>query len=404
MNDTNKLSAQTIVFSCLGHLYIHMFTAFYFVIVLALEVDWHLPYHELIELWTLGALMVGVAALPAGMLGDRLGAPVMMIIFFVGMGLCSIGAGLTDSPLTLTLWLTGIGVFAAIYHPVGIPWLVRNTGSKKGKALGFNGIFGSLGGAIAGVTTGFFIDSVDWRAAFIVPGTVCAFTGFALIFFVAHGQVGDTLKTEQSVSESNTQSDMVRVFGVLLITMFIAGIIYNTTQIALPKVFAERHEGLAGEGVFGIGLLVAFVYTAGGVMQFLGGLLADRLSLKMVYVSCILIQVPLLWSAAVLGGIPLLFVTTFMVMANAGALPAENMLLARYTPAGRHGLVFGFKFVLAFGSAPLALDMVAWIIAMTGEFYWVFTTLTVCAVCSLSAAVFLPPKHVRALPEPSERQ
>ena len=50
-----------LTFSCLGHLYVHLFTAVYFVIVLALEREWALPYHELVELWTLGALMVGVA-------------------------------------------------------------------------------------------------------------------------------------------------------------------------------------------------------------------------------------------------------------------------------------------------------------------------------------------------------
>ncbi len=40
----------SMAFSCLGHAYMHLFTAFYFVIVLALEVDWQRPYHELIEL------------------------------------------------------------------------------------------------------------------------------------------------------------------------------------------------------------------------------------------------------------------------------------------------------------------------------------------------------------------
>ncbi len=59
-----------LVFSSLGHCYMHLFTAFYFIIVLALEEAWALPYHELIELWTLGSLMVGLAALPAGWLGD----------------------------------------------------------------------------------------------------------------------------------------------------------------------------------------------------------------------------------------------------------------------------------------------------------------------------------------------
>src|SRR3546814_7985453 len=33
-------------FSCLGHAYMHLFTAFYFVIALSLEADWGIPNHE----------------------------------------------------------------------------------------------------------------------------------------------------------------------------------------------------------------------------------------------------------------------------------------------------------------------------------------------------------------------
>ncbi len=69
-----------LVFSSLGHCYMHLFTAFYFIIVLALEEAWALPYHEPIELWTLGSLMVGLAALPAGWLGDRWSASYMYLV------------------------------------------------------------------------------------------------------------------------------------------------------------------------------------------------------------------------------------------------------------------------------------------------------------------------------------
>ncbi len=78
------------VFACVGHFYFHMFTAFFFVIVLTLEIDWNLPYHELIGLWTLGSLLVGLAALPAGRLSDVWSAPGMMIVFFIGMGVSAV--------------------------------------------------------------------------------------------------------------------------------------------------------------------------------------------------------------------------------------------------------------------------------------------------------------------------
>jgi MFS family permease len=104
----------------------HLFTAFYFVIVLALEADWNLPYHELIELWTLGALLVGLGALPAGWLGDRWSAGGMMVVYFLGLGLSGILCGLLDGPVAMMVGLASIGLFASIYHPVGIAWLVRS--------------------------------------------------------------------------------------------------------------------------------------------------------------------------------------------------------------------------------------------------------------------------------------
>ncbi len=385
----NQSSLPVVVFSCLGHLYIHLCMAFYFVIILALEVDWRMPYHDLLELWTLGALMIGAAALPAGMLGDRIGASSMMAIFFIGMGVCSIAAGFADSRFTLLLALTGIGLFASIYHPVGIPWLVRSAGANKGKALGFNGIFGSLGTAVAGITAGALIDLVSWRAAFIVPGLMCAGTGVVLLRYLLRGKISDETGYTEKV-EQPSREDRVRVFAVLLVTMFFASLIYNSTQTALPKTFELRHDGLAGDGAFGIGMLVAAVYTAAGLMQLLGGHLADRHPLKYVYLGALLLQAPLLWLAASSGGIQLVVVAMFMVMANVGALPAENMLLAAYTPLKRHGLVFGLKFVLAFGVAPLAIQLVAFVAKATGEFYWLFVSLSLCAFAALSAAIWLP--------------
>ena len=394
---SSQLSRATVVFSCLGHLYIHLCTAFFFVIVLSLESVWQRPYHELIELWTLGSLMVGVVALPAGMLADKLGPSPMMVVYFIGMGGCAVAAGLTDSPNALMWCLAGLGVFAAIYHPVGIPWLVRNAGTRRGKVLGFNGIFGSLGTALAGVVAGSLIDLSSWRAAFIVPGVVCMLTGIVLTGFLLSGRISDSTTVAHD-DMSISRGDMWRVFAILVTTMFLLALVYQSIQTSLPKLIEQRHQGLAGAGVFGIGLLVAAVYTAAAFMQVVGGHLADRYPLKTVYIGALLIQVPTLWLAASLGGLPLLVVATIMVMAGVGALPAENMLLARYTPQAHHGLVFGIKFVLSFGAAPVAVQLVAIVSGRTGGFYWVYALLTVFAFAAVCVALLLP--RARGVPAP----
>jgi MFS family permease len=285
-------------------------------------------------------------------------------------------------------WLSGIGLFASIYHPVGIPWLVRNAETRKGKALGFNGIFGSMGAAVAGLTAGSLIDLVNWRAAFIVPGMLILGTGLALLFYVRSGVVQDS--SPEAPSNGDERGTVIRVFSILVITMFIGGLVFSATQTSLPKVFAERCTGIMGGTTFSIGILVAIVYGIAGLMQIAGGHLADRFPLKHVYVAGLLTQVPLLWLAATAHGIPMVVVATLAAVASIGALPAENLILVRYAPSNRHGLAFGLKFVLAFGATPVAVQLVALISERTGSFYWLFTILAMVVFTAFSLAMFLP--------------
>jgi MFS family permease len=292
--------------------------------------------------------------------------------------------------------LAGIGLFAAIYHPVGIPWLVRHAPGRRGKVLGVNGIFGALGSALAGIVAGGLIDLAGWRAAFLVPGGASVATGAALVLTM-RGSLGverepvEATKRGASVDvAAPSRSDSRRVFGILLVTMFLAGLIFHITQTSVPKLFELRHDGLVAEGAFGVGMLVALVYGAAGLFQVVGGHLADKFSLKWVYVGALVTQAPLLWLAAFLSGLPLVLVVTFMVMANASALPAENMLLARYVPTRRHGFVFGLKFVLSFGAAPLAVAIVAFLSDTPSGFRTIFVLTTLAAAISFSSAMFLP--------------
>ena len=393
--ESNRLP---LAFSCLGHAYMHMFTAFYFVIVLALEDVWQRPYHELIELWTLGSLLVGLAALPCGWLGDRIGAANMMIVFFVGLGLSGIACGLVEGPSALFLGLTAIGVFSAIYHPVGIAWVVRSA-KARGKALGVNGVFGSIGIASAGLVAGALIDGFGWRAAFIVPGAVCLVTGLALLVCHLFGLVPDGVAAAREGQEES-RGDMLRAVGVLFLTLLITGAVFQATQAAIPKVFDLRLRDIAGDGTFGIGAIVAGVYTVGGVTQLVGGYLADKFPLKPVYLGTFFLQVLTLTFVSALGGLPLIAMTAMIVLLSVVALPAENLLLARYTPQRHHSFVYGVKFVLAFGTAPASILLVSRIQERTGEFVWLFWALAALAAVAALAALFLPGEWRRARPMP----
>src|SRR5215469_15047235 len=90
MELTPDLSRRVLLYSSAGHALMHLMTAFYAVIVLTLAVSWKLPAEDLLKLYAPATILLGVISLPAGWLSDRFGAPPMMVVMFLGLGLSSI--------------------------------------------------------------------------------------------------------------------------------------------------------------------------------------------------------------------------------------------------------------------------------------------------------------------------
>ena len=376
-------------FSCLGHLYMHFATAMFYTMALALEKEWQMPFHEVNELWVIGAALVGIAAVPAGILGDRWSARGMMSVFLIGIGGAVMVCGFMDDPKLMLLGLAGIGLFGAIYHPIGIPWLIANSGENKGFLLAVNGMFGGAGPALAGLVTGFLIDQLGWQYAFFLPGAVILLTGFTMVFYLVMGWLPATgLASKQESRQS--RGDVVRVFGVLLLTMFAGGIIYHTTQAVLPKLFTLRWTEFVEGTASRAGLLVFFVYLTGAVMQLAGGILADRFPLRKVYAIGWFLQILILSAIASATGFNLFLVVLLLASANTGVLPAENMLLYRFTPARYKGLAFGLKFILAFGAAPAGLYLNSMMQGTSGGYTGLFWVLACAAAIAFLVSILLP--------------
>ena len=77
-------------------------------------------YSELIPYATPGLIAFGVFSLPAGWLADRWSREGVMGVFFVGIGLAAIGTSFVQNPIQMAIGLFIIGMFAGIYHPVGL--------------------------------------------------------------------------------------------------------------------------------------------------------------------------------------------------------------------------------------------------------------------------------------------
>jgi MFS family permease len=390
---TDRSATLALGFSGVGHAFSHLLMMLYLTLVLVLEREWGLSYDRLIGVVFWSQVIYGVAALPAGWLGDRWSAPGVMVVFFIGTGLATVAAGLASGPADLTVALAAVGLFSAIYHPVGIAWLVR-VAANRGTALGINGVFGSIGIGGAALVAGTLADLWSWRAAFILPGALAAITGVALLICWRLGMISD--RTSDRVPDPPiVAGDMIRVFWVLSVTMFLTGIASNTATLVLPKLFETRLDGLVGSTA-AIGALVSVVYVFTALAQVAGGRLADRVALKHAYVGMLFVQVPLVAMVATVLGLPLIGVTIAAMVAMSAALPAENLLLARYTPARWRATAFGAKFVLAIGSAGLAVPLVQWVYGAHAGVAPVFYGMAVLLGIAAVVAALLPPAEPAA--------
>lgn len=389
---------RAVRFSNIGHFYSHMLILLYPTVVLALEAEFKLPYGELLSLALPGFVLFGIAALPAGWLGDRWSAQGMMTIYFFGTGAAAMVTGLANSPLQIGLGLALIGLFDSIYHPVGTSMIVRNA-VNRARALGFNGVYGTMGIATAAIIAGTLTDTLGWRAAFMVPGALCVATGIAFVIMVPPGAIPAGVK-ETRLDPGISRRQARRALLVLGIAILFIGLIAQGFQVALPKVFAVRVSFLGEAGLSGIAGLVTFALMISATGQLIGGFLADRFPLKAVYLTMYVLMVPLALLAAGWSEAPLVAASAVLMLFLTVSLPAENCLVAKFCPAAWHATAYGAKFVVGLGIASLAIPMVGAIYDTTGGFYWFYMAVGGFAAATVACAVFLPGAKATA-PEPA---
>ena len=133
------------LFLNVGHFFDHLIILiFSAVAALALAREWGMGYAQLIPYATPGFVAFGLFAVPAGWLADKWSREGMMLVFFIGIGTAAVLTALADTPLQIGLGLFIIGMFGAIYHPVGLAMVVEGR-VKTGMPLAVNGVFGNLG-------------------------------------------------------------------------------------------------------------------------------------------------------------------------------------------------------------------------------------------------------------------
>src|ERR1051326_6252277 len=318
-------------FASAAHGMNHVLLTLYLTLVLVLTQVWHLPYNELIALWTFGATLVGFGAPLAGWLADKIGETKVLALCFLGLGTSSILCGFAQNTFQLEVALALLGLSGSIYHPVGISWVVKHA-TVRGRAIAVTGVAGSIGVALGPIVAAGLASLWSWRAAFILPGAITIGLGASLLAFHLAGRILDRGEDHAPPSHAPSRADMTRAFAVMAFTISATFVVYSAFGTALPKL-VQASIGAGRGGLFAVGLIAGAIQLLGASAQFVGGHLADRGQAKRTYLLAFLALSAMFPLVAFTQGWGVAAAAIAVVFLFESIAPVETMFLARYTPA-----------------------------------------------------------------------
>lgn len=402
----------------IGHLLDHLFMLiFATVAALALVREWGVGYAELLAYATPGFIAFGVFALPAGWLADKWNREAMMCVFFVGIGLASIATGLAESPPAIGIGLFVIGMFGAIYHPVGLAIVTgkwKNTGSR----IAVNGVWGNLGVAGAALLTGYLIDHGGWRMAFIAPGIFSIAVG--VVYGVArwpeirHPVVAAKGAGAAAVAAFSppARAMLVRVSAIVFVTAALSSIVFQATTFALPKIFDERLQGIAASMVAWlkavrpgshtdaatmVGALAFIVFSVASLAQLVVGHMLDRHSARSVFLTVAAIQVVCFGLMPGLTDGAAIAVAIGFMLGAFGQIPINDYMIGKMAVGDFRARAYAIRYVVSFSVLAATLPLIALVYAEWG-FDALFRLLALSALIVLLVVRLLP--RQLALPTP----
>jgi MFS family permease len=359
-----------LITSCFGHFMSHYNMLAFPAVVLPLSVHLGKDMMDVVGISFLMYLLFGVTALPWGVGADRLGAKPFFLIFYLGAGCSSLATALSiDSLQPMMLSLAGLGLFSGIYHPIGLG-LISKEVRNVSMGMGYNGMFGNLGLAMAPASTGIICWLWGPKASYMFLGGLNFLGVIIMLFFpITQARVKD-----KTLSEEN--SGNLQLFLILLVAMTLGGIAYRGSTVILPPFLSMK-----GPGIFQwlssltsmeipknlvATSVTSVIFLVGIAGQFMGGRVAGRFDLRLCYLSFHLIIVPVAFLISIASDIPLVALAIIYFFFLLGMQPIENTLVARYTPKKLRHSAYGTKFVATFGIGALAVKMVQGIETTSG--------------------------------------
>jgi MFS family permease len=384
-----------------AHAIDHFVILIYPTVVIELAAIYGRSYASLIALSTASFVAFGLFSLPAGWLGDHWSRRNLMLAFYIGCGLSLVAAAFAPSLTSLAIALFSLGVFAAIYHPVGTAMIIEHA-KERGRTLAFNGVCGNLGVSLAAGITAALTAAFSWRGAFLVPGLICVATGI-VYFWLSPPEQRHAAARSRAPDVLLSPTIAAVIFALFVVVALSAGLVFNTISVALPKIVDER----VGDDIplLLVGGLTTAVFLCGAVAQITVGRLVERIPPHVLFAAIAILQfTSVVWSAYA-SGATLLIALAFTMAAIYGQITVNDLLIARYTADAWRSRVYAVRYFITFMISGVAVSMIA-VLYGRGGFGLVLGVTAVVAmgflIAAIAIAIFANGVEKARLPQPAE--
>lgn len=279
----------------------------------------------------------------------------MMALFYFGCGASLAAIGAAPNLWVLSAAMFALGVFAAIYHPVGMAMLIEAS-QARGRTLAFNGVCGNLGVSLAAGISAALTGWLGWRFAFFVPAALCVVVG--VVYLRTTPDDRHHIASRVSKPAVPLSARMAAVFfSMFLIIALSAGLVFNILTVALPKIVAEDMTDAVPLAM--VGSVATAVLICGALAQLSVGRLVEYFAPHTLFAAITgLGLVGNVW-AAYAGGIPLMVALAISIAAIYGQVTVNDMVLARYTADAWRGRIYAVRYFLLFTSSAASVGLIA---------------------------------------------
>ncbi len=350
----SRITFRLILLVSCAHALVHVFELSLPSVEQMIGAEFHVGTEQTGLLGTVWRVPFGVGAVFTGWLVDRYGSKRLLLIYLAGCAATCLMAGMSTTFDGVFLAMLLMGSFASIYHPAGLALISHETTPEtRGAALGWHGIFGSIGIAGAPFLAGLVFGGGDvtWREYYLA----LSLPGIALMFVLAWR----LHETRRSVTSDETAQPVAafedpgkgdaRRYAVLLATGVLSGFIYAAFMHFLPRYLDDAGYTFAGVSPEGLrNRLAALVLACGIVGQSVAGRLAKPGRLEWGLTVILFANGPLLLWMAFASGHARVAATCVLALVHFMNQPFYNSLIAQYVSTRRRSLGYGFSNMVSF--------------------------------------------------------